>query len=606
MRLLFVHADRAAFEATTTADEGGAERDDAPLSGEMDDCVAAFVAVDTEDAAAVDAAADGAADELRAAADRLNAARIAMYPCPLLSDDAADAETAAAVLGATEAALSGYEVLRAPAGWHLAFDVSCKGHPLSAFARRVRASRDGGARPPSERALLTPDGERRDPVGGSPDVGEELRSVIGHETAESGAAGRRDAGDGGRRWRAAADRLADWGFVTDDGSVEGLHWTPRGAVVRDCLRAYVDDRAAALGASPVETPELLDPGVRDVRVREDPDGDGGRYRVEAGDRRYRLRASACAGHCALLRDAVGNADDLPVSLYERDGRVFRRAARGPNEATVPEVHTAVADGAATLDAFERHAALARDAATDLGLAPAYVLRVTRSFHEGSGAWIERLPATLDAPLLLEILPDPRDEWTARLDAVTGAGDGPPVPLGTVALGDDTAERFGLTYADGDEERSPALVHCSPTGSLEALLGSLLAAADERDPPRLPTRLAPTQVRLIPVGEAHVDRCVAVAETLRAASVRAGVDDRAATVGERIARADDDRVPYRAVVGDRELQRDALPVAERASGRETAMTVAELEASIGEDVAGYPTPRCRTPVRFSRRPDFGGE
>ncbi|PSQ28339.1 hypothetical protein BRD03_03055 [Halobacteriales archaeon QS_9_68_17] len=285
MRLLFVHADRAAFEATTTADEGGAERDDAPLSGEMDDCVAAFVAVDTEDAAAVDAAADGAADELRAAADRLNAARIAMYPCPLLSDDAADAETAAAVLGATEAALSGYEVLRAPAGWHLAFDVSCKGHPLSAFARRVRASRDGGARPPSERALLTPDGERRDPVGGSPDVGEELRSVIGHETAESGAAGRRDAGDGGRRWRAAADRLADWGFVTDDDSVEGLHWTPRGAVVRDCLRAYVDDRAAALGAPPVETPELLDPGVRDVRVREDPDGDGGRYRVEAGDRR---------------------------------------------------------------------------------------------------------------------------------------------------------------------------------------------------------------------------------------------------------------------------------------------------------------------------------
>lgn len=605
MRLLFVHADRAAFEATTTADEGGAERDDAPLSGEMDDCVAAFVAVEAEDAAAVDAAVDGAADELRAAADRLNAAWIAMYPCPLLSDDAADAETTAAVLGAIEAALSGYEVLRAPAGWHLAFDVSCKGHPLSAFARRVRASRDGGARPPSERALLTPDGERRDPVDGGLDVGEELRSVIGHETAESGGTGRRDAGDGGRRWRAAA-RLADWGFVTDDDSVEGLHWTPRGAVVRDCLRAYVDDRAAALGASPVETPQFQDLGVRDVRVREDPDGDGGRYRVEADDRRYRLRASACAGHCALLRDAVGDVDDLPVSLYERDGRVFRRAARGPDEATVPEVHTAVADGTAALDAFERHAALARDAATDLRLAPAYVLRVTRSFHEGNEAWVEGLPATLGASALLEVYPEPSGDWAARLDAVTSAGDGPPVPLGTVALGDDTAERFGLTYADGDEERSPALVHCSPTGSLEALLGSLLAAADERDPPRLPTRLAPTQVRLIPVGEAHVDRCAAVAETLRAAGVRAGVDDRAATVGERIARADDDRVPYRAVVGDRELQRDALPVAERASGRETAMTVGELEASVGEDVARLPTRGRSLPALMSERAGFGHE
>lgn len=600
MRLLFVHADRAAFEATTTADDEGAERD-RPLSGEMDDCVAAFVAVEAGDGGDADAAAAGAADELRDAADRLNADRVAIYPSPVLSDDPANAETTAAVLDAAEAALSGYEVLRAPAGWHLAFDVSCKGHPLSAFARRVRPTRDGDARAPSDWAVLTPDGARRDPGDEYPAIDEELRTVIERETAGGKGSDRRDPEDGDRRWRAAVDRLSAWGLASRGGSAEGLHWTPRGTVVRDYLRAYVDDRAAALGASPVETPQFRDLGVRDVRVRGDAGGDGDRYRAEAGDRRRRLRASTCAGHCALLRDAVADAEDLPVGLYERDGRVFRRATGGPDEATVPEVHTAVTDGPAALDAFERHAALVRDAAADLGLAPAYVLRVTRSFHVGNEAWVERLPAALDAPLLLEVLPDPRGDWAARLDAAATAGDGPPVTLGTVALDDDTAERFGVTY--GDEERSPALVHCSPTGSLEELLGVLLAAADERDPPRLPPWLAPTQVRLIPVGEHHVDRCVSVADTLRAAGIRADVDDRTATVGERIARADDDRVPYRAVVGDRELERDSLPVAERASGRESAMTVDELEAVAGEDVAAFPTRGRSLPVRMSDRAGF---
>ncbi|NHN47040.1 threonine--tRNA ligase [Halostella sp. JP-L12] len=604
MRLLFVHADRAAFEATTTADEASAERD-VPLSGELDDCVAAFVAVEAEDGGAPDAAADGAVDEVRAAADRLNADRVALYPSPVLSDDAADAETTASVLERVEAALADREVLRAPAGWHLAFDVSCKGHPLSAFARRVHPARESGSRPPSDWTLLTVDGERRDPEAANPDLDEGLRAVVEREAASDEEVDRGDAGGDGRRWRAAADRLADWGLASSDGPTDDPRWTPRGTVVRDCLRALVDDLAADVGAAPVETPHLVDPGVRDVRVREGVGG-GDRYRAEAGDRRRRLRATACAVHCSLLREAIADADDLPVSLYERDGQTFRRATGGgPDEATLPEIRTAVADGPAALEAFERHAMLVRDGTAALGLDCEYVLRATRAFRDANAAWIETIPEALGAPLLLEVLPDPRGDWVAKLDAVATAGDGPTVTLGTVALDDETAERFGVTYADGDGERSPALVHCSPVGSLTESIGALLAAADDRDPPRLPTWIAPTQVRLIPVGEDHVDRCSAVAERLRDAGVRADVDDRAATVGERIARADADRAPYRAVVGDRELARESLPVAERATGRESAMTVGELEAAVREAVDGFPAPRPRTPTLFGDGPKIPG-
>ena len=73
----------------------------------------------------------------------------------------------------------------------------------------------------------------------------------------------------------------------------------------------------------------------------------------------------------------------------------------------------------------------------------------------------------------------------------------------------------LHYINSDEEEiNPIIIHCSPTGSIERVICSLLekSAVDRKDkPPMLPIWLTPTQVRIIPIAERHVEKAEEVAQ-----------------------------------------------------------------------------------------------
>ena len=83
----------------------------------------------------------------------------------------------------------------------------------------------------------------------------------------------------------------------------------------------------------------------------------------------------------------------------------------------------------------------------------------------------------------------------------------------------------------------------------------------------PLWLAPVQVRVVPVGEAHRGGAAEVAAELRAAGLRVEVDERDETVGKRIRDAEVEKVPYVVVYGDRE-SRDSLAVRERGGAQST--------------------------------------
>ena len=144
MRLLFIHSDHLEFETTSKAGgEEMAETEGVPMEGRMEDCVTAFISVESGDAEDTDGVVDNAADELRDVAGQMNSDRMVLYPYAHLSEDLAPPDAAKAVLQGLEAELQGeYEVLRSPFGWYKSFEVSCKGHPLSELSRHVSAHRD--------------------------------------------------------------------------------------------------------------------------------------------------------------------------------------------------------------------------------------------------------------------------------------------------------------------------------------------------------------------------------------------------------------------------------------------------------------------------------
>jgi threonyl-tRNA synthetase len=628
MRLLFVHADRLEFEATTTASEDVAETEDVPMAGGMDDCVTAFVAVERADEADRTAVVENAAAEVRDVADQLHTGKVVLYPAAYLSDDAATPDTSATVLRDLGAELEGdFEVLRAPVGWYKAFEVSSKGHPLSEISRRVTWERGAGAvaaaatadRPPSSWTLAFPDGttvelsdvDRTDTTGGAiagldaedaDPVSDDLRAVVerelGGETAdevrngsspdsdrprhfelarEQGLFDHVDGRDASDRGDASDHRDADKSAgATNSGDSNARRWLPRGKLVRDSLAEYLTDQAVECGAMPVETADSSD-------------------------------SESSASQYSILRDLRLSESDLPMRIYE--------------SSTVPSIHTATRGLEEAKVELREQAELVLRMADDLGLNYVPTIRVTEQFYaDDDEAWVESLVAALDRPALLELLPERRYDWTAKVDFTAIDRAGRPLVSSSVQLDEERAERLGIADRTDEsnktnepdeapeETRHPTLVHASVVSDIEDVVAALLDRAAEQDVPRLPTWLSPTQVRFVPIGESHVEYCDGLVADLEAAGIRADVDDRDATVGERIARAEADWVPYYAVVGDRELESDeaTLKVTVRGGDEAREMDFETLQETVLGDVDDLPQTRRYLPKHVSKQPHFTGQ
>src|SRR5213076_75733 len=143
-------------------------------------------------------------------------------------------------------------------------------------------------------------------------------------------------------------------------------------------------------------------------------------------------------------------------------------------------------------------------------------------------------------------------------------------MGTIQLDSQMPARFGLTYMGSDNrEHTPYVIHRALFGSLERFIGILL----EHYGGDLPFWLAPVQVRVLPVGEGHLDAARDLA--VRLAGFRVEVAEPAETIGKRIRAAELDKIPFTVVYGDRESD-ESLAVRER-GGEQSTLSLSELLA-----------------------------
>jgi threonyl-tRNA synthetase len=129
-------------------------------------------------------------------------------------------------------------------------------------------------------------------------------------------------------------------------------------------------------------------------------------------------------------------------------------------------------------------------------------------------------------------------------------------MGTVQIDFQLPRRFACRYADRDGElKTPVVIHRAIYGSLERFLGILL----EHTEGALPVWLAPIQARLIPIADAQVPFAQSVAGRLRGAGFRVEVDDSRERMQAKIRAAQLQKVPFMLVVGNREVEADAVAV-----------------------------------------------
>ncbi len=147
-------------------------------------------------------------------------------------------------------------------------------------------------------------------------------------------------------------------------------------------------------------------------------------------------------------------------------------------------------------------------------------------------------------------------------------------MGTIQLDAQMPKNFGLTFMGADNrEHTPYVVHRALLGSLERFIGILI----EHYGGAFPFWLAPVQVRVLPVGEAHFGPAADLTTRLREAGYRAEVAEPTDTIGKRIRAAELDKIPFTVVYGDRESD-ESLAVRER-GGEQSTLSLAELLARL---------------------------
>ncbi len=635
MQLLLIHSDYIEYEVKKSTPV--AEKiEDSFKRGRLEEALTAFIAVEKADEPNIEGAVSRATEEIKTVAAQVKTDSIMIYPYAHLSSDLSSPKTGVAVLKGIEKALSKeFTVKRAPFGWYKAFSISCKGHPLSELSRSIVPDEADAARPASECAVpvkeevvsealkaestarsywhvLTPDGTLHDVKDFDFTGHENLAKFVDYEISKKRAVDKAPPHvELMRRLE-----IADYEPGSDSGN---MRYYPKGRLIKSLLENYVLEESSKMGAMEVETPLMYDMNHPTLKKYLDR-FPARQYSIESDKRQLFLRFAACFGQFLMNHDMTISYKSLPMKMIEMTRYSFRKEQRGElvglrrlRAFTMPDMHSLCADMEQAISQFDEQYNMCISVLDNIGIKVddfEVAIRFTRDFYNDNRDFITALAQTVDKPVLIEM-------WDTRffyfvlkfefnfVDALAKAS-----ALSTVQIDVENAERYDINYVDASgEQKRPVLLHCSPSGAIERCIYGLLEKeamrAEKGAVPILPTWLSPTQVRVIPIGDKHLEYALKISEQL---DCRVDIDDREDTIGKRIREAGREWIPYVVVVGDSELEKGTINVTIRSESQankplKKEMSPGELNARITTETDGMPYKGLCLPKMMSQRPKF---
>ena len=152
-------------------------------------------------------------------------------------------------------------------------------------------------------------------------------------------------------------------------------------------------------------------------------------------------------------------------------------------------------------------------------------------------------------------------------------------MGTVQLDFQLPQRFNLSYIDKDgNKKTPIMIHRAIFGSFDRFIGIIT----EHFAGAFPTWLAPVQVRILPIADAHKEYASKLKEQLEDEGLRVELDDRQEKIGYKIREAQLQKIPYMLIIGEKEVEANAVGVRSRKDGDIGQMQTADFISKIKEE------------------------
>ncbi|MGA0712226.1 MAG: threonine--tRNA ligase [Burkholderiaceae bacterium] len=361
-------------------------------------------------------------------------------------------------------------------------------------------------------------------------------------------------------------------FHIDDHAPGTVFWHAKGWTLWQEVEQYMRRVYRDNGYHEVKGPQILDSALWEKTGHWDKYRDN-MFVTESEKRDYALKPMNCPGHVLIFKQGIKSYRDLPLR-YGEFGQCHRNEPSGGLHGIMRVRGFTQDDGHVfctedmILDECTAYTALLKKVYQDFGFTDILYKVATRPAQRiGSDAVWDKAEDALIQSLQrsgvdYEIAQGdgafygPKIEYTLK-DAI-----GRQWQCGTIQVDFSTAERLDAEYVDEDGSRKPpVMLHRAILGSLERFIGILI----EQHAGALPVWLAPQQVAVLNITDKQADTVASVVKTLRDQGFRAVGDTRNEKINAKIRYWALQKVPYLAVIGDKE--REAGTVALRGRGNQ---------------------------------------
>ena len=370
-------------------------------------------------------------------------------------------------------------------------------------------------------------------------------------------------------------------------------WHPKGAIVRKLMEDYSRTRHEHGGYEFVYTPHLANGKLFETSGHLQWYADGMYPPMEMDNGTYYMKPMNCPMHCLIFRSRQRSYRELPLRLFEL-GNVYRYERAGT-------LHGLMRIRGFTQD--DSHIYCTKEQmATEVASLLDFVLSVLRAFgfddftfnlstkdpdkYIGDDEiWdeaTEALREALDSHGLEYAVKDGDAAFYGpKIDIDVKDAIGRSWQLSTIQADFQLPERFDLEYVGADNGRHrPIMLHRALFGSIERFFGVLL----EHYAGAFPTWLAPTQVRVLAVAEAHEPYAATVVDALAAAGARVDTVVADDGLGKRIRNAKLEKIPYVLVVGDDDVAAGTVGVNPRGGEVERGVAVQRFVEQFLQEIA----------------------
>jgi threonyl-tRNA synthetase len=549
MKILSLHCDYIKFKPVKPALKGATLEKAEEKEINVKEPLVIFTAIEKQDEANKDILSEYIKNILDLQ-DKTKAKSIVLYPYAHLSSSLSSPDFAKQLMVEAEQELKKkkIEVARAPFGFYKEFELKCKGHPLAELSRTIGQETSQGKVEVSKSMNLKAE-ETYDP------------KKLLHEISKN-KLNREKLAENDHRIIGQQMDLFSFSEVAPG----MVFWHNNGLIIYNELINYWRDEHRKAGYQEISTPLILDKKLWLISGHWDKYKEN-IFLTKYEGREFAVKPMNCPGGMLVYKNRPKSYKDLPLRVGEI-GTVHRQELSGvlaglfrvikitQDDAhifcTEEQLESEIGKIMELIDIFYKNFKIEFD----------HVELSTRPEKRiGADEIWDKAEKTLESVLK-------KKKMNYKINPGDGAFYGPKIDfhakdslgrtwqLSTIQLDFAMPERFDLTYIGADsKEHRPVMLHRVIYGALERFMGILLESTNGR----LPTWLAPVQVKIMSFTDKNIKAAEKLFEELKEAGIRAEIDINSAPVQGKVRDAEMQKIPYIIMIGDKEEAAKTLAV-----------------------------------------------